>query len=58
MAYRNRPGNTQQARDINVFFVGVALDPDEAISGVVLPDVSETARQGEPALHVFAIAIG
>jgi hypothetical protein len=60
MPYRNRPGNTQQERPsgINIFFVGVPLQEGKTVRGVVLPDVSAEAVQGQPAMHIFAIGIG
>jgi alpha-galactosidase len=57
--YRNRPNNTQQQRasGINVFFVGIPLDPGKTVRGVMLPNVSADAVQGQTALHVFALGV-
>jgi alpha-galactosidase len=57
MTYRNRAGNTQQAHSINVYYVGVPLQQGKTLSGLVLPDISQSATSGQPAMHIFSISV-
>ncbi|GIH15407.1 hypothetical protein Raf01_35790 [Rugosimonospora africana] len=57
MPYRNRSGNTQQAHQIDVFRVGVPLRAGQAVSTVVLPDISHGVASGAPAVHIFAMTV-
>lgn len=56
MAYRNAPGNAQDAHPVWVYEQSVALDSTAKVTGVILPDVSQGVSG--PALHVFALAVG
>lgn len=56
-AYRNRPGNVQQTRQINVFYDGIPLDPTKTVADVVLPNLGGPTS-GSPGLHVFAMTVG
>ncbi|GIH15406.1 glycoside hydrolase family 3 C-terminal domain-containing protein [Rugosimonospora africana] len=58
MPYRNKGGNVQQTHVVNVYYAGVPLQPGKAVTGVALPDVSDTASSGSPAMHIFAMTIG
>jgi alpha-L-fucosidase 2 len=55
--YRNRPGNTQDHTQVNVYYWATTLDPAKVVADVVLPDISAGATAGTPALHVFAMSV-
>jgi hypothetical protein len=57
MAYRNRPGNAQQAHSVTVYYVGVPLQVGKTVTTVVLPNVSSTVASGTAAMHIFAASI-
>jgi Domain of unknown function (DUF5703) len=56
-AYQDRPGNTMFVHNADIFSVTVPLQPGKTVSSVLLPAVG-TLVSGQPALHVFALAIG
>jgi hypothetical protein len=57
MAYRNRPGNVQQAHQVTMYYAGVQLDPGKKVAGIVLPDAGQPAPS-TPAMHIFAMTVG
>jgi hypothetical protein len=57
LPYLNNPGG-KQTQKINMFYAAVPLRTGKTISVVTLPNVTATATQGQPKLHVFAIGIG
>ena len=53
--------NTPQGRrnqTVHLYAVSVALSPGRAARYLTLPDVSPSAVAGQPAMHVFAVAVG
>jgi hypothetical protein len=59
MAYRNAPGDGHDQHPVQVYESSVALTAGKTLQAVVLPDVSAAPPSaGQPALHIFAIAIG
>jgi hypothetical protein len=58
MAYRNTPGNGQDAHSVYAYAQSVALDSTSPVAAVVLPDASQGLTGGSAALHVFAMTIG
>jgi NPCBM-associated, NEW3 domain of alpha-galactosidase/Carbohydrate esterase 2 N-terminal len=56
MAYRNAPGNSQDDHPVYVYAQSVTLDSAAKVVGVILPDVGQGIS--EPALHIFALAVG
>jgi hypothetical protein len=55
-AYQNRQGNTRYDEPSYVFATPVPLTAGKTIAWVQLPDVSAGVTEGQPALHVFALA--
>jgi hypothetical protein len=58
MDYRNNAGTGRTARRTQVFYQALPIDPAKTVTAVTLPVVSPTAVRGQPALHVFDLAIG
>ena len=56
-AYQNRQGNTTYAHPSYVYFVGIPLTSSKTVASVQLPNVSQAAVAGTPALHIFAMAL-
>src|SRR5262249_38541704 len=57
MTYRNRPGNAQQTHSVSVYYVGVPLQAGKTPAYLVLPNVSQSAVSGSPAMHIFAMSV-
>ena len=49
--------NGQMDQEVSVYYAAVPLEAAEAVESVTLPDVSQQAVEGSPAMHVFAMTI-
>ncbi len=58
MAYRNSSSTGHTERRTQLFFQRIPVDPAKTVQALTLPVVSATAVRGQPALHVFDVAIG
>jgi len=47
----------QMNQQVSVYYVAVPLQAGKAMQYVTLPDVSQQAVQGSPAMHIFAVTI-
>ncbi|MFS4093356.1 hypothetical protein [Streptomyces sp. AF1A] len=57
LPHRNHTSGTQETRSTNIYAFAVPLKAGASISSVTLPDLSDTARQDVPGLHLFAMAV-
>src|SRR5690349_6502577 len=57
MRYRNRPDGSQYD-GVHLFYDDVSLAPGRTVAAVILPQVSTTAANRTPAMHIFALALG
>ncbi|MEU5633881.1 hypothetical protein ACH47C_08645 [Streptomyces rishiriensis] len=57
LPHRNHTTGAQEARSTNVYAFAVPLKPGAQISSVTLPDLSDSARQYVPGLHLFGMAV-
>ena len=48
----------KQNQKVSVYYASVALQAGKTVRYVTLPDVSQGAVQGSPAMHIFAVSIG
>jgi beta-glucosidase len=55
--YINTPTG-QQNQQVSVYYASVPLAAGKTVKYLTLPNVSQGAIQGSPAMHVFAVAIG
>lgn len=58
MTYRNNAAIGHTDRRTQLFFQEVPVDPAKVVQALTLPVVSAAVVRGEPALHVFDVAIG
>jgi hypothetical protein len=47
----------QMNQQVSVYYVAVRLQGGKTMQSVTLPDVSQQAVQGSPAMHIFAVAV-
>nr|WP_308288260.1 hypothetical protein [Streptomyces corallincola] len=57
LPHRNHSSGTQETRSTNVYAFAVPLKAGAQISSVTLPDLSDTARQDVPGLHLFGMSV-
>ncbi|MEV6610399.1 glycoside hydrolase family 3 C-terminal domain-containing protein [Kutzneria sp. NPDC051319] len=57
LPYLNNSGG-QQGPNVHLYYSPVPLPAGKTISVVTLPNVTSVAAQGQPKLHVFAVAVG
>ncbi|MGW0883349.1 hypothetical protein [Streptomyces sp. NPDC002671] len=57
MPHRNHTNGTQEARSTNIYAFAVPLKPGVQVSSVTLPDLSDSARQYVPGLHILGMAV-
>lgn len=58
MPYRNNADTGHPQSRSQLFFQSIPLEATKTVTAVTLPVVSESPVQGQPALHVFDIAVG
>ncbi|WP_051941150.1 hypothetical protein [Phaeacidiphilus oryzae] len=56
LAHRHNPSGTFDGA-VNLYAITVHLDSSKTVSSITLPDVSGSARQGFPALHILAMNV-
>ena len=49
--------NGQMDQEVSVYYAAVPLEAGKTVQSVTLPDVSQQAVEGSPAMHVFAMTI-
>jgi len=49
--------NGQMEQEVSVYYAAVPLEAGETMQSVTLPDVSQQAMEGSPAMHIFAVAV-
>jgi beta-glucosidase len=57
LPYINNPAGKEN-QHVSVYYVGVPLQQGKAVAYVTLPNVSQSATQGQVAMHIFAISTG
>ncbi|WP_242625678.1 hypothetical protein [Streptomyces sp. BK022] len=57
LPHRNHSSGSQEARSTNVYAFAVPLKAGAQVSSVTLPDLSDSARQNVPGLHLFGMAL-
>ncbi|MFC0435160.1 glycoside hydrolase family 3 C-terminal domain-containing protein [Kutzneria buriramensis] len=57
LPYLNNSGG-QQTQHVNMYYASVPLQAGKTVAVVTLPNVTSVATQGQPKLHVFAVAAG
>ncbi|MEU0586362.1 hypothetical protein [Streptomyces sp. NPDC006132] len=57
LPHRNHTNGIQETRSTNIYAFAVPLKPGVQVSSVTLPDLSDTARQYVPGLHLFGMAV-
>jgi hypothetical protein len=58
MPYRNSASGTSQTLNMYVYATTVPVNPAKTVASVVFPDISNKARAGVTAMHIFAVALG
>jgi beta-glucosidase len=57
LPYINTPTGKEN-QHVSLYYVGVPLQQGKTVRYVTLPNVSASATQGQPAMHIFAASIG
>ncbi|MFC9083960.1 hypothetical protein ACFTY7_44845 [Streptomyces sp. NPDC057062] len=57
LPHRNHTNGTQETFTNNIYAFAIPLKPGAHINSVTLPDLSDTARQYVPGLHIFGMAV-
>jgi hypothetical protein len=57
LPHRNHTSGSQETRSTNIYAFAVPLKAGTQLSSVTLPDLSDTARQNVPGLHLFGMAV-
>ncbi|HEY9241872.1 MAG TPA: glycoside hydrolase family 3 C-terminal domain-containing protein, partial [Streptosporangiaceae bacterium] len=58
MPYINTATGQENQGGVSVYYVGIPLQKGKTVKYVTIPDISQTAVQGQNAMHIFAVSIG
>ncbi|WP_258055999.1 hypothetical protein [Streptomyces sp. Ru62] len=57
LPHRNHVNGTQETRSTDIYAFSIPLKPGTPISSITLPDLSDSARQYVPGLHILGMAL-